>query len=168
MGHALMENRIGFVVEAQRRVRTRGPDQPPDLGEASGTAEREAALDMLNRHSPGSSRRVTLAADKDYDVASFIDRLRQMAVTPHIARNDTVTKIGKRPRSAIDRRTTRHPGYAASPRVRWRTEEALGWAKTIGCMVKTKLSGTARNAFKFTLTMAAYNLIRMPRLVAEG
>jgi transposase len=155
MGHALMENRNGFVVGAH-------------LGEASGRAEREAAIHMLNRHSPGSSRRLTLAADKGYDAASFIGRLRQMAVTPHIARNDAVTKTGKRRRSAIDARTTRHPGYAASQRVRKRIEEAFGWAKTIGGMAKTKLRGTGRNAFKFTLTMAAYNLIRMPKLLAAA
>jgi transposase len=155
MGHALMENRNGLIVEAH-------------LGKASGRAEREAAIHMLNRHSPGSSRRLTLAADKGYDAAGFVDRLRQMAVTPHIARNDAVTKTGKRRRSAIDARTTRHPGYAASQRIRKRVEEAFGWAKTIGGMAKTKLRGTVRNAFKFTLTMAAYNLIRMPRLIAEA
>jgi transposase len=162
MGHALMENRNGLVVEAH-------------LGEASGTAEREAALDMITRHAPGSCRRassarrrITLGADKGYDAASFIADLRRMAVTPHIARNDAVTKTGKRRRSAIDGRTTRHQGYAVSQRVRKRIEEAFGWAKTIGGMAKTKLRGTPRNAFKFTLTMAAYNLIRLPRLLAEA
>lgn len=155
MGHALMENRNGLVVEAH-------------LGEASGTAEREAAAAMVNRHAPGSTRRITLAADKGYDAARFVADLRQMAVTPHIARNDALTRTGKRRRSAVDGRTTRHPGYAASQRARKRIEEAFGWAKTIGGMAKTKLRGTARNAFKFTLTMAAYNLIRMPRLLAEA
>ncbi len=153
MGHALMENSNGLVVQAH-------------LTPASGTAEREAAIHMLNKQSPGSSRRITLGADKGYDAASFVGDLRQMAVTPHIARNDALTKTGKRRRSAIDARTTRHPGYAVSLRVRKRIEEAFGWAKTVAGLGKTKLRGTKRVAFKFTFTMAAYNLIRMPRLLA--
>ncbi len=155
MGHALMENRNGLVVQAH-------------LGEASGTAEREAAIHMLDRQSPGSTRRLTLAADKGYDAASFVGSLRQMAVTPHIARNDAVTKTGRRRRSAVDGRTTRHDGYAVSQRVRKRIEEAFGWAKTVAGLAKTKLRGTKRVAFKFTLTMAAYNLIRMPKLLAAA
>ncbi len=154
MGHALMENRSGLVVQAH-------------LGQASGTAEREAAIHMIARQSPGSER-ITLGADKGYDAASFVGTLRQMAVTPHIARNDAVTKTGKRRRSAVDARTTRHPGYAVSQRVRKRIEEAFGWAKTVGGLAKTKLRGTRRVAFKFTFTMAAYNLIRMPRLLAAA
>ena len=138
------------------------------LGEASGTAEREAAIHMLDRQSPGSTRRLTLAADKGYDAASFVGSLRQMAVTPHIARNDAVTKTGRRRRSAVDGRTTRHDGYAVSQRVRKRIEEAFGWAKTVAGLAKTKLRGTKRVAFKFTLTMAAYNLIRMPKLLAAA
>jgi transposase len=153
MGHALMENRSGLVVQAH-------------LGQASGTAEREAAIHMVHHQSPGSSRRITLGADKGYDAASFVGELRQMAVTPHIARNDTMTKNGKRRRSSVDGRTTRHAGYAASQRVRKRIEEAFGWAKTVGGLAKTKLRGTKRVAFKFTFTMAAYNLIRLPRLLA--
>ena len=155
MGHALMENRNGLVVQAH-------------LGEASGTAEREAAIHMINRTSPSSSRRLTLGADKGYDAASFVGELRQMVVTPHIARNDAMTKTGKRRRSAVDARTTRHEGYAVSQRVRKRIEEAFGWAKTVAGLSKTKLRGTKRVAFKFTLTMAAYNLIRMPRLLAQA
>jgi transposase len=153
MGHALMENKHGLIVKAH-------------LGQASGTAEREAAVDMLDRQSPGSTRRITLGADKGYDAASFVGELRRMAVTPHIARNDTVTKTGKRRRSAIDGRTTRHAGYAVSQRVRKRIEEAFGWAKTVAGLAKTKLRGTRRVAHQFTFTMAAYNLIRMPRLLA--
>jgi transposase len=152
MGHALMENRSGLVVQAH-------------LGQASGTAEREAAIHMITRQSPGSGR-ITLGADKGYDAASFVDELRQMAVTPHIARNDALTKTGKRRRSSVDGRTTRHPGYAVSQRVRKRIEEAFGWAKTVAELAKTKLRGTRRIAFRFTFTMAAYNLIRMPRLLA--
>jgi transposase len=153
IGHALMENRSGLVVQA-------------DLGQASGTAEREAAIRMINRQSPGSTRRITLGADKGYDATAFVDALRRMVVTPHIARNDAVTKTGNRRRSAVDARTTRHEGYAISQRVRKRVEEVFGWAKTVAGLAKTKLRGTERNAFKFTFTMAAYNLIRMPRLLA--
>jgi transposase len=154
MGHALMENRSGLVVQAH-------------LGQATGTAEREAAIHMITRASPGSGR-ITLGADKGYDAASFVENLRQMAVTPHIARNDAVTKTGRRRRSSVDGRTTRHEGYAVSQRVRKRIEEAFGWAKTVAGLAKTKLRGTPRNAFKFTFTMAAYNLIRMPRLLAAA
>jgi transposase len=154
MGHALMENSNGLVVQAH-------------LTPASGTAEREAAIDMITRQSPGS-KRVTLGADKGYDAASFVGTLRQMAVTPHIARNDAITKTGKRRRSAVDARTTRHEGYAVSQRVRKRVEEAFGWAKTVAGLAKTKLRGTKRVAHQFTLTMAAYNLIRMPRLLAAA
>src|SRR5262249_33071246 len=125
MGHALMENRSGLVVQAH-------------LGQATGTAEREAALHMITQQSPGSGR-ITLGADKGYDATSFVDELRQMAVTPHIARNDAVTKSGKRRRSGVDGRTTRHPGYAVSQRARKRIEEAFGWAKTIAGLAKTKL-----------------------------
>ena len=163
MGHALMENRSGLVVQAH-------------LGEASGTAERDAAIRMIDRQSPGRvaqhasgmTRRITLGADKGYDVASFVGDLRQMVVTPHIAKNDALTKTGKRRRSAIDARTTRHQGYQISQRVRKRIEEVFGWAKTIAGLNKTMLRGTPRVAFKFTFTMAAYNLIRMPRLLAEA
>jgi transposase len=155
MGHALMENRHGLVVQAH-------------LGEASGTAEREAAIRMLDRQSPGSARRLTLGADKGYDAASFVGALRRMCVTPHIARHDAPTKTGTRRRSSVDRSTTRHAGYAVSQRVRKRIEEAFGWAKTVAGLGKTKLRGTRRVAFKFTFTMAAYNLIRMPRLLADA
>ena len=155
MGHALMENRNGLVVQAH-------------LTEASGTAEREAAIVMLDQQSPGSTRRITLGADKGYDAAGFVSELRQMVVTPHIARHDAPTKTGKRRRTSINGRTTRHPGYAISQRIRKRIEEAFGWAKTITGLGKTKLRGTKRVAFKFTFTMAAYNLIRMPRLLAAA
>ena len=155
MGHALMENRNGLVVQAH-------------LTEASGTAEREAAIVMLDHQSPGSTRRITLGADKGYDVASFVSDLREMVVTPHIARHDAPTKTGKRRTTSITGCTTRHPGYAISQRVRKRIEEAFGWAKSIAGLAKTKLRGTKRVAFKFTFTMAAYNLIRMPKLLAAA
>ena len=89
-------------------------------------------------------------------------------VTPHIAKTDAITKTGTRRRSAVDARTTRHEGYRASQRVRKRIEEAFGWAKTIAGLAKTKLRGTKHVAFKFSFTMAAYTLIRMPRLLATA
>jgi hypothetical protein len=126
---------------------------------ATGTAERKAAEAMIVRHSPGV-RRVTLGCDKGYDAASFVADMRALNVTPHIAQN-----ISGR-RSAIDSRTTRHPGYAVSQRKRKRIEEPFGWGKTIGGLARPMLRGVEKLRFKFTLTMASYNLIRLPRLLA--
>jgi transposase len=145
IGNALTENRHGLVVEAE-------------LGAASGTIEREAAETMIVRRSPGS-RRITLGADKAYDTRAFVDDLRDLNVTPHVAQNTSNRA------SAIDARTTRHPGYAVSQQKRKRTEEPFGWAKTIGGLARPMLRGTARLRFKFTLTMAAYDLIRLPKLL---
>lgn len=145
MGHSLMENRSGLIVQA-------------DLTRADGHAERRAAIDMLNRHSPGSTRRLTLAADRGYDSADFVAELRQMVVTPHVAQ--------KSRHSAIDGRTTRHPGYAKSQRRRKRIEEPFGWAKTVGGMTQTMYRDIERVRARFTLTMAACNLARLPKLLA--
>jgi transposase len=145
MGHLLMENRHGLIVDAT-------------LTAASGTAERDAAITMLGRLD--GRHRITLGADKAYDVAEFIDRLRAIRVTPHVAQN-----IAKR-RSAIDGRTTRHPGYAVSQRIRKRIEEAFGWIKTSGGLRKTRHRGKARVGWTFALTAAAWNLIRLPKLLA--
>ena len=145
MGHTLMENRSGLIVQA-------------DLTQADGHAERRAALDMIHRHSPGSTRRLTLGADKGYDSADFVAELRQACVTPHVAR--------KARHSAIDSRTTRHAGYALSQKRRKKIEEPFGWAKTIGGMAQTVLRGTERVRARFTLTMAACNLARLPRLLS--
>jgi transposase len=153
MGHALMENRSGLIVQAR-------------LTEANGTAEREAAIAMLEQHAPGE-RRLTLGADKAYDARGFTAELRRMCVTPHIARNDTLHKHGWQRPSSIDRRTTRHAGYAVSQRARKRIEEAFAWSKCIAGCAKTKLRGASRVAHQFTLAMAAYNLIRMPTLLAQ-
>ncbi|CDZ68332.1 ISGsu2, transposase [Neorhizobium galegae bv. orientalis] len=139
-----MENRHGFVVQAE-------------LTRADGHSERSAALDMIHRHSPGSSRRLTLGADKAYDSADFVEDLRQACVTPHVAQ--------KARSSAIDGRTTRHPGYATSQRCRKKIEETFGWVKTVGPMAQTMLRGVERVSAQFTLTMAACNLARMPRLI---
>ncbi len=144
MGHALMENRHGFVVQG-------------DLTHADGHAERKAALDMVHRHSPGSTRRLTLGADKGYDAAGFVSDLRQACVTPHVAQKSRY--------SAIDGRTTRHDGYALSQKHRKKIEEPFGWAKTIGGMAQTMYRGVERVRSRFILTMAANNLARLPRLL---
>ncbi len=152
MGHLLMENRNALIVDAA-------------LTRASGTAEREAALAMLGRRK--KARRVTLGADKAYDVAEFVDALRDLAVTPHIAVDGHVRKTGKPRKTRVDRRTTRHPGYAASQRLRKRIEEGFGWIKTTGGLAKTRHRGLDRVGWMFTLTAAAYNLVRLPKLLAE-
>ena len=144
MGHALMENRSGLIVETETTL-------------ANGYAERKAALAMIPRCCPGE-RQITLGADKGYDTADFVAELRAMNVTPHVA--------AKVKSSAIDGRTTRHAGYVVSQRIRKRIEEAFGWGKTVGTAAKTMLRGTARVGFQFTLNMAAYNLARLPKLLA--
>ena len=145
MGHALMENRSGLIVQG-------------DLTQADGKAERKAALDMIHHHSPGSTRRLTLGADKGYDAAEFVTDLRQACVTPHVARKSRY--------SAVDGRTTRHESYAKSQKHRKRIEEAFGWAKTVGGMAQTVYRGVERVRSRFILTMAASNLARLPRLLA--
>ena len=102
---------------------------------------------------------MTLGADKAYDVADFVADLRALHVTPHVAQNTS----GRR--SAIDGRTTRHPGYAVSQRVRKRIEESFGWIKTTAGLRKTRHRGTARVGWMFTLTAAACNLVRLPKLL---
>jgi len=148
LGNAMTENHHGLVVETE-------------LGEASGTIEREAAKTMVARYSPGA-RRITLGGDKGYDAREFIDDLRALNVTPHVAQN-----IANRA-SAIDGRTTRHPGYAISQKKRKLVEEPFGWAKTIGGLARPMLRGIQRLGFKFTLTMAAYDLIRLPKLIGAA
>lgn len=140
-----MENRHGFVVQAE-------------VTQADGHAERKAALDMVHRHSPGSTRRLTLGADKAYDAEEFVQGLRQACVTPHVAQKARF--------SVIDGRTTRHEGYAISQRCRKKIEEPFGWAKTVGPMAQTMLRGVNRIGAQFTLTMAACNLTRLPKLLA--
>jgi len=144
IGHALAENRHGLIVEA-------------DATRASSRAEREAALAMIERHDPGSERRLTLGADKGYDTRGFVAECRRLCVTPHVA--------AKMKHSAIDGRTKRHAAYAASQKKRKLIEEAFGWAKTIAGVDKVKVRGLERVRHCFTLAMTAYNLIRMPRLL---
>ena len=125
---------------------------------ADGHAERQAALDMIHRNSPGSTQPLTLGADKGYDVAEFVRDLRRACVTPHVAQ--------KARYSAIDRRTTRHEGYALSSKHRKPIEEAFGLPKTVGGMAQTMYSGLDRVRSRFILMMAASNLERLPRLLA--
>lgn len=153
MGHVLMENRHGLAVEATLTL-------------ATGTAEREAAIAMLDRR--GSKRRVTLGADKAYDVTGFVGDLRARKVTPHIAVNGAVSKLGKVRKTAIDARTLRHAGYTASQRCRKRIEEIFGWIKKPGGLSKAKVRGRPKVEAAFTFTVIAYNLIRIPKLMAPA
>jgi transposase len=146
LGHAMTENRHGLVVETE-------------MTQATGTAEREAAKLMINAHAPGSERRITVGADKGYDTADFVADLRAMSVTPHVAQND------KGRRSAIDARTTRHEGYAISQKKRKLVEEPFGWGKMIGGLARPMRRGTAHIGYAFTFIMAAYDLVRMPKLL---
>jgi IS5 family transposase len=148
IGHGLMENRCGLIVDAR-------------LTRVSGHAERLAALDMIEGVAD-RPRAITLGADKGYDAGDFVEELRAINVRPHVARNTS----GRR--SAIDRRTTRHSGYAKSQRIRKRIEEAFGWIKTVAGLRKTKLRGLPRVDWSFTFAAAAYNLVRAPKLIAAA
>jgi transposase len=139
-GHVLMENRTGLVVDVT-------------VTQATGTAEREAALGILAQV-PGA-RRITVGADKNYDTADFVRRCRELNVTPHVARRQW---------SKLDGRTVRHPGYLVSQRIRKRVEEIFGWVKTVGGGRKLRYIGTARNQLWAELTVTAYNLVRMAKL----
>ena len=143
LGHVLMENRSGLVVDTR-------------VTPADGYGERDAALVMIADRSGG---RVTLGGDKGYDYPEFVAALRQIEVTPHVAQNTTNR------RSAIDARTTRHAGYAISQRRRKRVEEAFGWMKTIGLLRKLRHRGGPKVDWIFRFTAAAYNLIRIRNLV---
>lgn len=151
IGHVLMENRNGLAVDG-------------GVTQASGTAEREAALAMLDRQTRRG--RITLGADKAYDVRQFVEDLRKRSVTPHIAIDGHLSKTGKPRATAVDGRTTRHPGYAVSQRLRKRIEEVFGWGKGSAGLAKVKLRGRAKVDAVFTLALAAYNLIRLPKLLA--
>jgi transposase len=150
MGHALMENRHGLAVGG-------------GISQATGTAERDKALELID----GRDRRgrITLGADKGYDVIQFVHDLRARSVTPHIAIDGHLSKTGKRRKTAVDGRTLRHAGYAVSQRCRKRIEEVFGWIKSSAGMAKVKLRGRDRVDAAFTLALAAYNLIRLPKLL---
>jgi transposase len=145
MAHGLMENRHGLLVDACLTL-------------ADGHAERVAALHMIEPHAD-RPRVITLGADKGYDAQDFVNELRSMKVTPHVAQN-----ISGR-QSAIDGRTTRHSGYAVSQRIRKRIEEAFGWIKTVAGQDKTRFRGRDRVGWAFIFSAAAYNLVRLPNLL---
>jgi transposase len=151
-GHVLMANRSGLVRLACAT-------------HASGTAERDAALALVNRLRLTVRGRITLGADKGYDTREHVDGLRARGVTPHIARNDHATKTGKRRRSSIDDRTMRHPGYAVSQVIRKRIEEVFGWIKSSAGLRQTRHRGLDRLGWTFTLAAAAYDLVRLPALL---
>ena len=148
MGHALMENRNGLVVDAC-------------LTEANGHAERIAALHMIEPRAD-RPRAITLGADKAYDTQDFVNELRSMNATPHVAQNTN----GRA--SAIDGRTTRHAGYAVSQRIRKRVEEVFGWVKTVAGQARTKFRGRERVGWAFAFNATAYNLARLPKLLAAA
>ena len=143
-----MENRHGLLVDACLTL-------------AGGHAERVAALHMIEPRADRPTA-ITLGADKAYDAEDFVNELRSMNATPHVAQNTSGRS------SAIDGRTTRHGGYAVSQRIRKRIEEAFGWIKTIAGQEKTSFRGRDRVGWAFTFAAAAYNLVRLPKLIAEA
>jgi transposase len=145
-GHVVMENRNGLAVHGL-------------ITKATGTAERDAAAEMMAQ--VGSEKRITLGTDKGYDTRHFVSRMRALKITPH------VTQSTKGRTSAIDKRTTRHLGYRMSLRCRARIEEIFGWLKTVGGYRKTRYRGERRVGWMFELSLAAYNLVRMRRLLPE-
>ena len=147
MGHVLMENRHGLVYDGCLTL-------------ATGTAEREAGKDLVQGISNRRNHRVTVGADKNYDTRKFVAAMRRLKVTPHVAQNVT------RRSSAVDGRTTRHPGYEISQRKRKRIEEVFGWVKTIGLMRKTRHRGRERVGWMFRLALAMYNMVRINNLLA--
>ena|ERR1700742_464022 len=148
MGHGLMENRHGLLVDACLTL-------------ADGHAERVAALHMIEPRGDRPTA-ITLGADKAYDAEDFVNELRSMRVTPHVAQNTNGRS------SAIDARTTRHGGYGVSQRIRKRIEEAFGWIKTVAGQRKTRFRGRDRVGWAFIFAAAAYNLVRLPKLLAAS
>jgi transposase len=146
LGHVVTENRNGLVIDAR-------------LTQATGTAEREAALQMVGNKP--AWKRVTLGGDRGYDTSGFVAASREARITPHVAQNDSNR------RSAIDERTTRHDGYAISQIKRKRVEEVFGWIKTVALQRKTRFRGLDRVGWMFTFAAAAYNLVRMRNLSVQ-
>ena len=144
MGHVMIENRNGLVVNGL-------------VTQATGYAEREAGLKMTEERS--GKHRITVGGDKAYDTKEFVRELRLRNATPHVAQN-TVNRT-----SAIDARTTRHPGYEVSQRKRKRVEEVFGWVKTVGMLRKTRHRGVKRVGWMFTFGLVAYNLVRMRNMM---
>ena len=134
------------------------------LTHATGTAEREAALTMLDCRA--RRHRITLVADKLFDMEAFVGDLRARQVKPHIAINGAVSKTGKMRKTSLDGRTTRHAGYAISLRCRKRIEEVFGWIKAQAGFTKVKVRSLPKVEAVFTFAAVAYNLVRLPRLLA--
>jgi hypothetical protein len=153
MGHAVMENRNGLAIAGM-------------VSQADGTAERRASEALLKRKARRRGRRITVGEDKAYDCQDHVMALRRLNVTPHVAQNDALTKTGRRRTSAIDKRTTRHVGYRISQSCRAMVECIFGWGKLHGTMRKTKHRGIAAVGGDFMLNLIAYNLIRIPKLIA--
>jgi transposase len=148
LGHTLVENRNGLIAAAM-------------VTQADGFAEREAALTMLAEQQEGSSRRITVGADKAYDTEDFVTAARALNVTPHVIKND------KGRRSNIDGRTTRHAGYAISLNCRWLVEKPFGWLKETAGLGQVKVRGLHKVGCAFVFGCAAHNLLRLPRLLAQ-
>ena len=148
LGHTLVENRNGLIAAAM-------------VTQADGYAEREAALLMLQEKQKDSKRRITVGADKAFDTKDFIAAARELNVTAHVTKNE------KGRRSNLDRRTTRHPGYAISLSRRWLIEKGFGWLKQTGPMRQVKLRGLHTVDWLFVFSCAAHNLMRLPRLIAQ-
>jgi len=153
MGHATMENRHGLAVAGMVTL-------------ATGTAERRASEIMLKVKAKEAGRRITVGEDKAYDTTDHVAKLRALNVTPHVTQNDSITATGKRRHSAIDGRTTRHQGYGLSQSCRAMIECIFGWGKQHGTMRKTKHRGIAAVTADFLLNLIAYDLIRIPKLLA--
>jgi transposase len=153
MGHAVMENRNGLAVAGA-------------VTQANGTAERRASEAMLKAKRKAAGHPITAGEDKAYDTADHVAALREAGVTSHVNQNNAVTKTGKNRKSAIDGRTTRHEGYGMSQTRRAMIECIFGWGKQHGTMRKTKHRGIVRVAADFMLNLIAYNLIRIPKLLA--
>jgi hypothetical protein len=147
-GNLLVENRNGLIVNTE-------------VFEANGTAERDAALVMLEQLL--GRQRVTVGGDKGYDTRDFVGECRHLNVTPHVAQN-----LQRSGGSALDGRTTRHGGYEVSQRKRKRIEECFGWLKTIALIRKVRHRGLAKVGWVFTFAAAAYNLVRMRKLTASS
>ena len=149
LGHALMENRNGLVAAAEATL-------------ATGTAEREAAARMSERLPKGA----TLGADKGYDAEVFVEGLKARGIAPHVAINGTVSKHGKRRKTAVPPEVAASLGYAISLRLRKRIEEGFGWMKTVGGLTQVKVRGLDKVRAAFVFAMAAYNIVRLPKLLA--
>ena len=149
LGHALMENRNGLVVAAEATL-------------ATGTAEREAAARLSERLPEGA----TLGADKTYDAEAFVEGLKARGIEPHVAINGTVSKNGRVRKTAVPNPVAASLGYAISQRLRKRIEESFGWSKTVGGLAQVKVRGLAKVRAVFVFGVTAYNLVRLPKLLA--